>query len=190
MSSSRALPVFFLSLILASGGVTAEEARYGVRFGLGATLPGHGASQTAGPSGTLSVVVPWRSLGLRVDVTGEYLRAQPSAPPGCCYYGKEPIRSLGFLAGGFARGDYFDAFSPYIGFGAGAYSLQKLGERPNPYGFTPAVYVAGGVDFKAVGRLRPFIEVRGLLHLTDYPSAEEWNPSVYVPMMAGAQFDW
>lgn len=163
-------------VLLASSEARADDFGM-VRLGLGVAVPSPSLVPGPGPAALATFAFPF---GLRLDLSSELLtRASPS---------HLPVRVFGAALGGQLRHE-FKAIALFGGAGVGTYSLQQVGGWRTPYGMTVGVHGSLGVEVVRPGGWRPFAEVRPIVHLTDY-AAPEWRPSIYFPVIAGAQYSF
>jgi hypothetical protein len=75
---------------------------------------------------------------------------------------------------------------PYALLGGGSYRMQMPGDR-NPYGLVVGVHTGAGVRV-AVGRMVLSWELLGVLPLTDYGGAGDFQPVTYAPVSVGVRW--
>lgn len=159
-----------------------------INVAAGAALPvgGTGERHGAGSTALISVVSSPSVRGavrmnLRLDAEWAWLpsRVDPSRTPA------RELRAMG-VSLNVVSAPVTDGVTPYLLVGLGAYHLQRAGEGPSAYGPTPAVQLGAGLDGPRRRRVRPFAEVRALVHVTDYAS-REFSPSVWWPVTVGVR---
>lgn len=160
----------------------------GFRVGAGVAIPvgGAGERRDMGPAGTISIESSLtRVWSVRVDGDWSLLRGT-AAPPGQEHLSNyQDLRSLGITANGIARFSD-ERLTPYLLIGLGAYRLQRVDAPKSPYGVTPAAQVGVGLGATVWDLVNPFVEVRALIHATDYGS-REFTPTVYWPVLVGVR---
>lgn len=179
----------FLGLVLAVSGTSLFAQDLSYRVAAGAAMPSGtaGESRNLGPATTLSVALalsPYFSV--RFDTEFSLLDGLPVPPGQPSNFDYGDMRTFGASLNGIVR-LFEDRYSTYVLGGIGAYRLQHLGGRPNPYGTTVAVQFGIGVDTNLWDRFNPFIEARAQAHVTDY-GAEEFSTFTTIwPVMVGVR---
>lgn len=158
------------------------------KAGAGITVPVGEWSERrgAGLSTMVSVELRLSSMwALRLDAERSALRARPAPPGSETDPDYADLRSWGASLNGVLN--FPEArVTPYILLGIGGYKLQVVDRARNPYGRTSAIQAGIGLNSNLWKRVNPFLEARGMLHLTDYASSE-YSASAYLPILIGVR---
>jgi len=179
MIVSRATLV--VAALLGAAPLRAQDLSF--RAAVGPAIPADGTAERLhpGPAAMISFETRVnRAWSLRWD--GEWSLLTGRSFPA----GRQPdLRAIGASLNGLRR---FSAtpVTPYLLLGVGAYRLQRVGAPTRRSRWNVAVQAGFGIEDGLWDRVAPFLEVRGMMHLTDYASAE-FTPSVYCPILIGVR---
>lgn len=176
------------AVLLSSAAGAADDNPFRAAAGGGVTVPILGAATRRGPGPAVLVGLSHR-VGLKAELSWELLDGpQITDERDRNYTNLGDLSVLGVSLGLNAQAATA-GFAPYLGCAIGAYWMQRIGGTRSPYGITWGVHATAGIDWKLEGPIHPFVELRGIFHLTDYGS-QEWNPTIYFPVVAGARFQF
>lgn len=183
----RVAAIFLAAALLAAPHTArAQRPEVGVAVGAARAVGSAGRVRGTGWHGALSL--GWntrdRGVGVRLDLAAEQLPgrdaqvgAQRISRP---TLGVQAVRGSVQFTGGGAR------VRPYALLGGGSYRMQMPGDR-NPYGLVVGVHTGAGVRV-AVGRMVLTWELLGVLPLTDYGGAGDFQPVTYAPVSVGVRW--
>jgi hypothetical protein len=174
------------ALLAAPHTAGAQRPEVGVAVGVARAVGSAGRVRGTGWHGALSL--GWdtrdRGMGVRLDLAAEQLPGRDaqvgaeriSRPT----LGAQAVRGSVQFTGGGAR------VRPYALLGGGSYRMQMPGDR-NPYGLVVGVHTGAGARV-AVGRVVLTWELLGVLPLTDYGGAGDYQPVTYAPVSVGVRW--
>lgn len=163
--------------------VSAQEVIVRPNVGVAVPLGSAGEVRSLGPMTALALETRFGRWGLRLDGEWALLDGTPAPPGQEIFTEYQDLRSIGGslnLVRTFSEGD----LAAYGLVGGGAYRLQRTDAPPSVYGTTRAVQMGLGVESDHWDRIRPFMEGRLLVHLTDY-GGRQYGFTVVAPVGVG-----